>query len=144
MCLWLGRAPSPQIFGARQLQQPAGQPTLDASILPPTSPRRRLDKPRCRYVQEPPSTVILWPQYIDRRISTRNLPLSTPLHDLSTLTPTSRVAESVLTPRNALEPQVLPHEAKARESAEAEPTYPPVDSIEDRKYHQVSLHPPIS
>src|ERR1700761_1318536 len=39
-----------------------------------------------------------------------------------------------------IEPQILPHEAKARESAEAEPTYPAVDSVEDRKHHQVSSH----
>jgi hypothetical protein len=38
------------------------------------------------------------------------------------------------------EPQILPHEAEARESAEAESSYPPVDSFEDRQYYQVRLH----
>jgi hypothetical protein len=38
------------------------------------------------------------------------------------------------------EPQILPHEAEARQSAEAEPPYPSVDSLEDRQYHQVRLH----
>lgn len=36
-----------------------------------------------------------------------------------------------------LEPQILPHEAKARQSAKAKQTHPAMDSIEDRKYHQV-------
>lgn len=38
------------------------------------------------------------------------------------------------------EPQILPHEAEARQSAEAEPPYPPVDSLEDRQYHQVRYY----
>ena len=36
------------------------------------------------------------------------------------------------------EPQILPHEAEARQSAEAEQTYPAVDSLEDGEYHSVS------
>merc|ERR1711939_690574 len=35
------------------------------------------------------------------------------------------------------EPQILPHEAEARQSAEAEPTYSSMDSSEDWKHHQV-------
>merc|ERR1712063_129700 len=34
-------------------------------------------------------------------------------------------------------PKVIPHQAEACESAEAEPPHPSVDSLEDRQHHQV-------
>lgn len=41
------------------------------------------------------------------------------------------------TDKGRSEPQILPHEAEARKSAEAEPPHPAMDSPEDGKYHQV-------
>jgi len=46
----------------------------------------------------------------------------------------------LLTLFSQTEPQIIPHEAEAREGAEAEQTYPSVDPFEDWKYHQVSTH----
>jgi hypothetical protein len=44
---------------------------------------------------------------------------------------------NILTP--SAEPQDLPHQAEACESAEAEPPHPPVDPPEDQQHHQVRL-----
>ena len=38
-----------------------------------------------------------------------------------------------------IEPQILPHEAKARASSEAKSTYPPVDPSADREHNTASL-----
>merc|ERR1711879_573838 len=49
------------------------------------------------------------------------------LFDIRLLTTSSQDAE----------PQDIPHQAEACQSAEAEPPYPSVDSPEDRQHHQV-------
>jgi hypothetical protein len=40
---------------------------------------------------------------------------------------------------NSTVPEVIPHQAEACESAEAEPSHPSVDSPEDQQHHQVRL-----
>ena len=44
----------------------------------------------------------------------------------------------MLTSSFLTEPQILPHEAEARQGAEAKQADPAVDSLEDREHHPVS------
>lgn len=57
------------------------------------------------------------------------------------MTPATRVQRQKLNyvDGNNIEPKVIPHQAEACESAEAEPSYPSVDSSEDWKHHQVNF-----
>lgn len=58
--------------------------------------------------------------------------------DACTYSPTPEILTKILMSMGTV-PQDLPHEAEAREGAEAEQTHPTVDSPEDRQHHQVCI-----